>query len=200
MAWSLKGNYVETCSCDLICPCNASLSHGAVYDFCRVVLVFDIADGNIEGTDVSGLTIAAVADTPKVMTEGNWKVGVFVDERADDEQMEKLIAVFTGQKGGPMEAVVPLIGENLGVERAPIEVVHDGLSHSVRIGDAVDFEIEDIVPFGSPSGKPIRFDGMFHPAGSNLTIAEAKRSKIDAFGISYEGKTGLSSSEFAWAA
>ena len=200
MAWALKGNYVETCSCDLICPCNASLAHGAVYDYCRVVLVFDIQDGDIEGTDVSGLTIAAVADTPKVMTDGNWKVGVFVDERASDAQMEKLIAVFTGQKGGPMEAVVPLIGENLGVERAPIEVVHDGLSHSVKIGNAVDFEIEDIVPFGSPSGKPIRFDGMFHPAGSNLTIAEAKRSKIDAFGISYEGKTGLSSSEFSWAA
>jgi hypothetical protein len=41
---------------------------------------------------------------------------------------------------------------------------------------------------------------MFHPAGSNLTIAEATRSKIDAFGIRYEGKTGLSTSEFAWAA
>jgi hypothetical protein len=41
---------------------------------------------------------------------------------------------------------------------------------------------------------------MFHPVGSNLTIAEATRSKIDAFGISYEGKTGLSTSEFAWAA
>jgi len=200
MAWSLKGSYVETCSCDLICPCNASLSHGAVYDYCRVVLVFAIEKGDIEGTDVSGLTVAAVADTPKVMTDGNWKVGVFVDERASDEQMEKLLAVFTGQKGGPMEGVVPLIGENLGVERAPIEVVHDGLRHSVRIGDAVDFEIEDVVPFGSPTGKPIRFDGMFHPAGSNLTIAEATRSKIDAFGISYEGKTGLSSSDFAWAA
>jgi hypothetical protein len=23
MAWSFKGSYVETCSCDLICPCNA---------------------------------------------------------------------------------------------------------------------------------------------------------------------------------
>jgi hypothetical protein len=200
MAWSLKGSYVETCSCDLICPCNASLSHGAVYDYCRVVLVFAIEDGDIEGTDVSGLTVAAVADTPKVMTDGNWKVGVFVDERASDEQMEKLLAVFTGQKGGPMEGIAPLIGENLGVERAPIEVVHDGLRHSVRIGNAVDFEIEDIVPFGSPTGKPVRFDGMFHPAGSNLTIAEATRSKIDAFGIRYEGKTGLSSSDFAWAA
>ena len=200
MAWSLKGSYVETCSCDLICPCNASLSHGAVYDYCRVVLVFAIEDGDVDGTDVSGLTVAAVAETPKVMTDGNWKVGVFVDERASDEQFEQLIAVFTGQKGGPMEAVAPLIGENLGVVRAPIEVVNDGLRHSVKIGDAVDFEIEDIVPFGSPTGKPIRFDGMFHPAGSNLTIAEATRSQIDAFGISYEGKTGLSKSDFAWAA
>jgi hypothetical protein len=176
MAWSLKGSYVETCSCDLICPCNASMSHGAVYDYCRVVLAFAIKEGEIEGTDVSGLNVAAIADTPKVMTEGNWKLGVFVDERASDEQMDKLVAVFSGQKGGPMEAAAPLIGEMLGVEKAPIEIVDD------------------------ETGRPVRFDGMFHPVGSNLTIAEATRSKINAFGIEYEGKTGLSTSEFAWAA
>jgi hypothetical protein len=200
MAWSLKGSYVETCSCDLICPCNASMSHGAVYDYCRVVLAFAIKKGEIEGTDVSGLNVAAIADTPKVMTDGNWKLGVFIDERASDEQTDKLVAVFSGQKGGPMEAAAPLIGEMLGLEKAPIEIVDDGLRHSVRIGQAVDFEIEDIVPFGVETGRPVRFDGMFHPAGSNLTIAEATRSKINAFGIEYEGKTGLSSSEFAWAA
>jgi hypothetical protein len=200
MAWSLKGSYVETCSCDLICPCNANMAHGAVYDYCRVVLAFAIKEGDIEGTDVGGLTVVAIADTPKVMTDGNWKLGVFVDERASDEQMEKLVGVFSGQKGGPMEGLVPLVGEMLGVERAPIEVVDDGLRHSVRVGDMIDFEIEDIVPFGVTDGRPVRFDGMFHPVGSNLTIAEATRSRIDAFGISYEGKTGLSTSEFGWAA
>jgi hypothetical protein len=41
---------------------------------------------------------------------------------------------------------------------------------------------------------------MFHPAGSDLTMAEATRSRINAFGIEYEGKTGLSTSEFSWAA
>jgi hypothetical protein len=56
------------------------------------------------------------------------------------------------------------------------------------------------VPFGKESGEPVRFDGMFHPAGSDLTMAEAKRSRINAFGIEYEGKTGLSKSEFSWAA
>jgi hypothetical protein len=200
MSWSIKGSYVETCSCELMCPCNTSLDHGATYDYCRVTLVFSIKEGEIEGTDVSGLVVAAIADTPKVMTEGNWKLGVFVDERASDEQLEKLVGVFSGAKGGPMEGLAPLVGEMLGVERAPIEVVDDGVHHSVRVGDAIDFEIEDIVPFGVTTGQPVRFDGMFHPVGSNLTMAEAKRSSINAFGISYEGKTGLSTAEFSWAA
>ena len=144
--------------------------------------------------------MAAIADTPKVMTEGNWRLGVFIDAQASDEQFEKLVQVFSGQLGGPMSALAPLVGEMLGAERAPIDVVDDGLRHSVRVGDAIDFEVEDIVPFGVETGRPVRFDGMFHPAGSNLTMAEAKRSRIDAFGIQYEGKTGLSTSEFSWAA
>jgi hypothetical protein len=200
MAWNLSGSYVETCSCDLICPCNASFDHGATYDYCRVTLVFNIREGEIEGTDVGGLKVAAIAETPKVMTEGNWRLGMFVDERASDEQVEKLTAVFGGQLGGPMAALVPLVGEMLGVERAPIEVIDDGTHHSVRIGNAIDFEIEDIVPFGVETGQPVRLVGMFHPVSPDMTVAEAKRSRINAFGIEYEGKTGLSTSEFAWAA
>jgi len=200
MSWSLTGSYVETCSCELMCPCNLSFDHGATYDFCRVSLIFDIREGEVDGTDIGGLKVAVVADTPKVMTDGNWRLGVFVDDNASDEQMEKLVQVFSGQLGGPMAALSPMVGEILGVERAPIEVVDDGLRHSVRVGDAVDFEIEDIVPFGLENGRPIRFDGMFHPVGSDLTMAEAKRSRISAFGIEYEGKTGLSKSEFSWAA
>jgi hypothetical protein len=199
MAWSLRGSYVETCSCDLICPCNATLDHGATYDYCRVVLVFNIADGQIEGTDVSGRTLAVIADTPKVMTDGNWRLGMFLDDGTSDEQMQKLTAVFGGQMGGPMAGLAPLVGEVLGAERAPIEVVEDGLNHSVRIGDAIDFEIEDIVPFGIETGEPVKITGMFHPVGSELTAAEAKRSNISAFGIEYEGKTGLSA-PFSWAA
>ena len=93
-----------------------------------------------------------------------------------------------------MAALAPLVGEMLGVERARIDVHDDGLRHSVRVGDAIDFEIEDIVPFGIDTGEPVRFAGMFHPVASDLTMAEAKRSRINAFGIEYEGKTGLSTS------
>jgi hypothetical protein len=199
MSWSIEGTYFETCSCELMCPCNLSFDHGATYDYCRVTLVFNIREGEIEGTDVRGRTLAVIADTPKVMTEGNWRLGMFVDDGTSDEQMEKLTGVFGGQMGGPMAGLAPLIGEVLGVERAPIEVVEEGLSHSVRIGDAIDFEVEDIVPFGIETGEPARLTGVFHPVASELTAAEAKRSRISAFGIEYEGRTGLSS-PFSWAA
>jgi len=134
------------------------------------------------------------------MPEGNWRLGVFIDDQASDEQADKLVKIFTGQLGGPMAGLAPLVGEVLGVERVPIEVVDDGLRHSVKIGDVIDFEVQDIVPFGVETGEPVRFQGMFHPVGSDITMAEAKRSRINAFGIEYEGKTGLSKSEFSWAA
>ena len=105
MPWKIAGSYFETCSCDVICPCTASLSLGATKDRCKVVLVFNVKDGEVDGTDVSGLTVAAVADTPKVMSEGNWRLGVVIDEAASDEQAEKLGAVFSGALGGPMEAL-----------------------------------------------------------------------------------------------
>jgi hypothetical protein len=200
MAWNLQGTYFETCSCEVVCPCSVSLSLGADYDRCRATLVFNVVHGDVEGTDVSGLKVAAIADTPKMMTDGNWRLGVFIDAAASDEQAEKLGAVFGGQLGGPMEMLAPLVSENLGVERGAIEILEEGLLHSVKIGDVIDFEVEDVVPFGVESGEPARLAGIFHPAGSELTISRATRSRIHAFGIEYEGKSGVSSSQFSWAA
>ena len=200
VAWNISGSYFETCSCNVVCPCTASLTLGATLERCRVTLVFNVKDGQVDGTDVGGFTVAAIADTPKVMTEGNWRLGVFIDAKATDEQAEKLGAVFSGALGGPMGGLVPLIGESLGVQRVTIDVHEDGLKHSIRIGDVVDFEIEDVVPFGVETGKPAKLVGVFHPAGSELNIARATRSRIDGFGIDYEAKAGFSTSHFAWSA
>jgi hypothetical protein len=156
MSWNIAGSYFEACSCDVVCPCTASLSLGATRDRCNVTLIFNVKEGEVDGVDVSGLTVAAVADTPKVMSDGNWRLGVVIDAAASDEQAEKLGGVFSGALGGPMEALGPLVGENLGVERLPIEVDEDRLKHSVRIGEEIDFEIEDVVPFGVESGEPAR--------------------------------------------
>ena len=201
MAWKLEGQYFENCSCDVPCPCTVSLDFGADRDRCHFFFVFEVEAGDIEGVDVSGLTVAAVGDTPKVMSDGNWRLGVLIDERASDEQAGKLTAVFAGQLGGPMEALAPLVGELLGAERVALEVSHQNGTHRVKVGDDGEIEVMEVVPFGKEDGQPARLVGIFHPAGDDFAIAKATKSNVSAFGLdfAYEGRSGFAS-PFAWAA
>ena len=201
MAWSLSGRYFENCTCNVVCPCTASLALGADYDRCQVVLVFHIDSGEVDGVDVSGLTVAAVGDTPKMMTDGNWRLGMLIDGAASDSQAEKLGAVFGGQLGGPMEGLAPLIGEMLGVERVPMTFESDGGSHRLTLGDYGMVEINDIVPFGVESGEPARLTGIFHPANSEVVLGKAGESGVNVFGLepALAGQSGFSTN-FAWSA
>jgi hypothetical protein len=201
VAWKIEGHYFENCSCEVPCPCTVSLDLGADYDRCQVLLVFHVDSGEVEGVDVGGLTVAAVGDTPKVMSEGNWRLGVLIDDKASDEQAEKLGAVFGGQLGGPMGALAPLIGEMLGSERVPIEVSSEGGTHRAKVGDQTEIEVRDVVPWGAEDGEPVRVTGVFHPAGETLTVGKATSSRISAFGLDFsnEGKSGFSS-RFSWSA
>ena len=158
MAWSIEGRYFENCSCEVVCPCTASLAMGADYDHCRAALVFHVDSGEVEGVDVSGVTVTAIAETPKYMHEGNWRLGVLMDEAASDEQAEKLGAVFSGQLGGPMEALGPLVGEQLGVERVPMEFSSENGHHKLTVGDRGQLEVDDIVPVRVGVGEPGQAD------------------------------------------
>lgn len=198
MAWQLDGTYFENCSCDVLCPCGASsLVLPADKDRCRVVLAFNVEDGDVEGTDVSDLTVVVLADTPAQMTDGNWRVGMFIDERASEEQAQALGAVFGGEKGGPMGALAPLIGEMLGLERAPIEYSNGGTTHRLKVGDMIELEVEDFVPEGQ--SETTRIGPINHPAASTLTVARATKSKVQAFGYEFsnEGMNGHAA-PFSW--
>jgi hypothetical protein len=201
MAWKIEGSYFENCPCNVPCPCTVSLDLGADTERCTPALVFHIDSGDVEGVDVSGLNVIAIVDAPRVMTEGNWRLGMLIDDSASEEQVEKIGGVFSGQLGGPMEALSPLVGENLGVEKVPIEFKSENGRHSVKAGDAVEIEVEDLVPFGIETGEPARLEGIFHPVTRVFTIAQAKRSKISAFGIeaSHESKSAFST-RFSWSA
>ena len=177
MAWSIKGSYFETCSCELMCPCNLSFDHGATYDYCRVTLVFHIREGEVEGTDVGGVKLAVIADTPKVMTEGNWKLGVFVDERASEEQQQAILDAYDGKLGGPLADLAGLIGETLGVERAAIShEVRDGKG-TLTIGDVVHSEMH---PFTGADGSTTTLrDSLFSTVpGSPAYVAVADKHEV----------------------
>ena len=174
--------------------------------------VFDVTDplnafGLFSSDRASGKPVPVGAEGVQIgatglnFWKGRYVVRLAIVERKDKQKrLKELGGVFSGALGGPMAALGPLMSENLGVQRVPIEVHEEGLRHSVRIGDAIDFEVEDVVPFGVDTGKPAKLTGIFHPASSELTVARATRSKINGFGISYEGRAAFSTTQFSWAA
>ena len=101
MAWKLQGTYVETCSCDFFCPCNFNLANGADYDRCRVTFVFNITDGDVDGTDVSGLAVVARRRHTQGHDGGQLAGRHVIDAKASDEQAGKLQAVFSGATRRP---------------------------------------------------------------------------------------------------
>jgi len=161
MPWCLEGTYFENCNCDSICPCTTSgFTAAADNERCNAVLIFHIDSGEIDGLDVRGLTVGMAADTPPVMGDGNWRVGLFMDAAASSEQAEALGAVFGGQKGGAFEGLAPLISEMLGMETAPIKYSDDGRRHRVKIGDLLEMEVEDFVSPFAQSGEPVKVTGV----------------------------------------
>jgi hypothetical protein len=198
MAWRLEGTYVESCSCDPICPGTWSVLRAkATHDRCRMLLVCHIDSGTVEGVDVSGLTVALFADAPQVVSEGHWRVGIFIDLRASEAQAEKLRALASGQLGGPPAMFAAFYGEILGVQRARIEYTADGRSRRVRIGDAVDVAVQDFI--ASEGSGPVQLTNVVHPANSTLTVAPTTAARLCTFGIHW-GRAGQSgfSAPFSW--
>jgi hypothetical protein len=198
VAWQLKGTYFESCSCDAVCPCTwSAMTAKATLDRCRALLAYHVESGQIDDVDVSGLNFALFLDTPPVMSQGDWRVGVYLDDTATDSQIEQLGTVLSGQAGGPPAMLAPLIGEMLGVEKTRITYDEDDRGHHVRIGDDIDVGVEDFVALDGQD--PVRLTNVFHPSNTTLTVAPANAAHLSTFGVDWgrEGQSGFSA-PFSW--
>jgi hypothetical protein len=198
MSWNVEGTYFENCNCTFACPCSVtSFVSPGTEDRCQAVLAFHITRGTIDGVDVAGHSVAVVADTPAKMLDGNWRVGLIIDDKASKEQADKLAGVFSGQMGGPMAGLAPLIADVLGIEQKPFEFGDSANKHHLKIGDEIAIEVEDFIPQGM--SEPTRLVGIGHPANTTLTVARPTTSRIKAFGMEFhnEGKSAFSA-PYSW--
>jgi hypothetical protein len=200
MTWKLEGTYFENCSCDTICPCSWSgFTAKATKDRCKAMLAFHIDRGDIEGVEVSGLSFAIVIDTPPVMADGGWKLGVVLDGAASEDQAAALGRMLGGELGGPPAMLGPLVGEMVGIQSAPAQWLQSDGTFSVRFGELIDVEVKVFRAGGM--ADPVQLTNVFHPANTTLTVSPATKSKVDVFGISFDG-TGTNgfNAPYAWSA
>jgi hypothetical protein len=174
--YQLEGSLLEVCSCNTLCPCwiGEEPDNGT----CDTVIAYNLMSGKIRGIDVSGLSIVNVGHIPGNVLDGNWRIAIYVDDRASDEQMEALLDAFGGKLGGPLADLAGLVGEIVAVERAPIShTIVDGAG-TLTVGDKVDCAMH---PYRGPDGSITTLNNSVFSTvpGAPAYVAVADHQRID---------------------
>ena len=189
-SWYVKGTYVEACNCEAVCPCIfwSPPTEGS----CTVMIGWHIDEGEFDGTGLAGLNAALLAQSPGHMKDGGWRVALYVDERADEAQTPALMGIFSGEAGGHIANLAPLISEVLGARPAAIDFDASGSGFSLTVDGLGSAEAEMIEGQG---GGAVTVQG--HPLavspGEAATVARGSTLQLDDFGISLDmsGKTAM---------
>jgi hypothetical protein len=196
-SWNISGDYMETCSCTVLCPCIwSNLAATPTEGECKAAVTLRIDKGQKDGVSLDGTSFILMLLSPGPMGQGNMTVGLIIDERASQAQADAIVAIATGSAGGPMAMLAPLVGKIAGVERAPIEFSSQDMSYAVRAGSFVDQACEGLPSMVKP-GEPIVIDNVGHPVNTRLALATATRSHMDVFGIRWDDSTGTRNGHFA---
>ena len=197
-AWNISGQYVETCSCDFVCPC--ILGQMAVRPSkgsCTFAMAMQVERGSFGDVPLSGLTFIVLGMTPEEMGKGNWSVGLVIDERATAAQRDAITAIASGAAGGPMAPLAGLIGQFLGAEQAPIRIEQKGKKFTVTAGKLVDMAGEGAMGIDPNATEPMYIENTGHPVSSRLAVAHASKSHVHALGLTWDDASGKNNGHYA---
>ena len=197
-AWNISGQYMETCSCDFVCPC--ILGQMAVRPskgWCTFAMAMQIERGSFGDVPLNGLTFIVLGMTPEEMGKGNWSVGLVIDERASAAQRDAITTIASGAAGGPMAPLSGLIGKFLGAEQAPIRIEQDGKKFTVTAGTLVDMAGEGAMGIDPNATEPMYLENTGHPVSSRLALAHASKSHVHALGLTWDDASGKNNGHLA---
>jgi hypothetical protein len=195
MTYQLEGSLLEVCTCNILCPCWVGEDPDG--GTCDGLFAWHIDKGTVNGTDVSGRTFGFVAHIPGNVLDGNWRIVVFLDDGASEEQQQALLDVWTGKLGGPVADLAQLVGEVLGMERVPVTYKVEGVKGTMKYGDYATATLE---PFKGATGESTALhDTIFTTIpGSAAFVGKAESYKVDlpkyGFNIDLEGHNAVQGS------
>jgi hypothetical protein len=125
MPWTLSGELIETCSCNMLCPCWYGVQELMVMDqgWCASPILFRLRDGTADGVTLSGLMLALALFFPgPTLYDGNATARLYLEETTTADQRSALEPIMQGQRGGPMQILAGLITTWLPTQTTPIAV------------------------------------------------------------------------------
>lgn len=189
--WAIRGELFLNCNCTVFCPCVVSLGqHPPTEGNCKAWMAIAIDEGHFEGEPLDGINIGLLAEIPGRMAEGNWKVAVYVDEKATQKGYNGLLQILSGAAGGTTGLFTMLVSEIIGAEREKVEIMREGTRRGLYIGRKVQGEIEMLT--GKDPGQPVVMTNTKYWMGPDVIAARGLKSKVRDYGRVWDlsGRSG----------
>jgi hypothetical protein len=119
-----------------------------------VVLGWRIEEGNYGNTRLDGLSVVLYGRIPCNVFQGNWTVGVYLDQRASQQQAQALGDIFAGNAGGWPAMLSSLIGNLLPPKQVPIQFQTVDGEHRITVPGLLEVGSER-VPNPLPGQPPL---------------------------------------------
>lgn len=174
--YSMDGTLLEACSCAAPCPC--WIGDDPDGGTCDAFIAYHVDRGQVRGLDVSGLSLVLVNQIPGNVMAGNWRVVLYVDDRATPEQQDALLDAFGGKLGGAPADMAALLGEIVAVTRVPIEHRVEGGKGTIRVGTSL---YSEMAPYTDAQGRPTSLhESIFSTIpGSPAYVARASTHQVN---------------------
>jgi hypothetical protein len=197
--WHVAGDWFDVCKCAIPCPC--TFAQAPTYGDCEGILAWHIREGHYGDARLDGLNVVALGAFEGNLWEGaKATVGIYMDERADENQRGALQVIFGGGGGGWPGEFASMIGEMRGIEFVPItfEIADDLAYWAAEVPGKATARAEALTGPTTPPGKRVQ---LHNPPGAEVgpgqiaTWGKATTDHADGFGFKWEWD-GRSSKHF----
>jgi hypothetical protein len=197
LAWAVAGSYFEACNCEAICPCRKVGERPggpSTYGICQFVLSWQIQLGRADGLPLNDLAVVMAGWYDEGEPGSPWRVSLYLDEKASQEQHDALAGIFTGRAGGTtLRNFAGAIGTVHEIRRAEIELTHLPRRWSIRADTYLTVRAKTPVDAADPVACGI--PGFDHPGQE--VIADDLRVSDGPLNWDLHGRCGFAT-DFAY--
>jgi hypothetical protein len=141
--WKMTGPYFKSCNCDPGCPCD--FMSEPTHHKCEGIIGMKVESGNFDGVSLNGVKFGVAYHWPGPLHEGNGTVKPYFDPSTNEEQLNALGQILTGQAGGSWFEVLASMTTTVkdpGI--VPIDFEISGKTGKIKFGSNVENEFSPV--------------------------------------------------------
>jgi len=183
--WNIRGELILSCNCDVFCPCVIALGRtNPTHGVCHTWWGVHIEEGRAGDESLDDLNVGVLMDIPGPLADGNWSVGIYIDERASDAAAQALTEILSGKAGGTTGWFSIMVAEFLGVKRVPIDFRRAERGWTFKIPRIIDGAIEPIE--GANGNGATKIVNTRYWMGPEVTVCRSAKSRFRDWGRNWE--------------